>query len=811
MEIGLDGRIRTANELALRVLGYSLHELWGRPHAMLVPEEDRNLPEYRDLWRRLARGEHAAGLFRRRGRRGRDVWLQVTCSPILDPNGQPWKFVEYATDVTDEVLRRADLQGQVDAIQRTQCTVEYDMAGRVISANDRFLALTGYRLEDIIGQPHRIFMLAGAAESADHARHWADLAAGQSASGEFRRRRKDGSTIWISGTYHPILDPRGKPVKIVQYCADATERVATQQALRDNELKLRGLFELSPAGIALLDEASGRILEANGALAALLGLPEELVVGRDFSDFLVGSAYATVLAGLHGGHAGERLESVEVSIRSPGGLPSAALLSGMRSIDPGGQRRVWAIVQDISQRKLAERELERAAMTDSLTGLANRPAFLRALEGAVARYRDDPTARYGVLLLDFDRFKFVNDTLGHAAGDQLLQHIGDRLRGRVRTGPRAGAGGRSGGIAARFGGDEFAVLVADLQADAEIEVITERLLKSLAEPYALLGRQIHSSASIGVFVASDPALTADEVMQQADLAMYEAKHRGRNRAARFDEGMQARLRRRLTLESDLRDAIEAGALTVAYQPIVDLQTGRIDGAEALVRWTHPTLGVISPAEFVPIAEDANLIVALGARVLQSACETFQHWRRTDPGRAPRRISVNMSRVELALGDAYIERLRSVLAETGMPAESLLLEVTEREIMRNPALSLELMKRLKAVGVRLAMDDFGTGASSLSCLRDYPFDIIKIDRSFLADLEAQQDVLMVLHATVTLVENLGMASVAEGIERPAQVAVLQTIGCRYGQGFLFSKAVPGDQFLAIDALHAWHDAAPAPTG
>lgn len=267
----------------------------------------------------------------------------------------------------------------------------------------------------------------------------------------------------------------------------------------------------------------------------------------------------------------------------------------------------------------------------------------------------------------------------------------------------------------------------------------------------------------------------------------------------FDSQLEARFERRLTLENDLRLAIEDRALSVVYQPIVNLSTGTIESVEALVRWTHPTLGVVSPAEFVPIAEDVGLIESLGQHVLRTSIQDFLRWKRVDPSRSPRRLSVNLSRVELALAQAYIGRLAQVLSETHMPADCLTLEVTEREIMRDPVLSLDAMRRLKSLGVSLAMDDFGTGASSLSCLRDFPFDSIKIDRSFLANLEQQRDVLMVLHATVTLVDNLGMSSVAEGIERPTQVATLQAIGCRYGQGFLFSAGLPANRLLELDPL------------
>jgi EAL domain-containing protein (putative c-di-GMP-specific phosphodiesterase class I) len=262
----------------------------------------------------------------------------------------------------------------------------------------------------------------------------------------------------------------------------------------------------------------------------------------------------------------------------------------------------------------------------------------------------------------------------------------------------------------------------------------------------------------------------------------------------FDEAMHTRLTRHVTIESGLRKALGTPQLSLVYQPIVDLEAGRMVSAEALLRWEHPLLGPVSPAEFIPIAEESGLIVPLGDWVLRESCRQLIAWRRQDPERAPQTVSVNVSRAELALGPRLLDRIRATLERSGLPADALQLEVTEREVMRNPAASQQLMRELRAVGVRLAMDDFGTGTSSLACLRDYPFDTIKIDRSFVSDLAAGRDVLAVIHATITLVGNLEKDSVAEGVETASQVAILQSLGCRYAQGHYFSPPVPGERLL-----------------
>jgi EAL domain-containing protein (putative c-di-GMP-specific phosphodiesterase class I) len=277
--------------------------------------------------------------------------------------------------------------------------------------------------------------------------------------------------------------------------------------------------------------------------------------------------------------------------------------------------------------------------------------------------------------------------------------------------------------------------------------------------------------------------------------MYEAKRAGRSCWVMFDESMHTQLARTVGIESDLRRAIGTDELYLVYQPIIDLATGRVVSAEALLRWQHPTLGSISPAEFIPIAEESGLIIVLGRWVQQQACRALMNWRALDPDRAPASISVNVSRAELFLGDKLFVQLQETLEQSGLPPHCLTLEVTEREVMRNPEATIKLMHQIKAFGIKMSMDDFGTGTSSLGVLRHYPFDTIKIDRSFVSDLPGNKDVLAVIHATVNLIENLGMTSLAEGVETVTQAAVLHSLGCRLAQGYMFSRPIPPEQMLA----------------
>jgi diguanylate cyclase (GGDEF)-like protein/PAS domain S-box-containing protein len=566
----------------------------------------------------------------------------------------------------------------------------------------------------------------------------------------------------------------------------ATVGLALEQArLRDSESSFRSLFELSPVGIAMNDLASGRFLQVNDALLQSSGHSREELLAMTYWDITPPDYAAEEQVQIDSMTRTRRYGPYEKEYLRKDGSRYPVLLSGISLTDAQGRDVIWSIVQDISQRKAFESELADAARRDKLTGLANRTQFMERLQQLVARCKGGERLLFGVLFLDFDRFKMVNDTLGHDAGDELLRQIGQRLRTSLRGG-EDGAVENRGTLIARFGGDEFLVLLTDLSSSHVAERVAERLLNALAPAYTILGRDVHSTASIGIVTSEQCLESADAIVRNADVAMYEAKRDGRACSVVFNESMHVRLTRHVTIESGLRKALGTSQLSLVYQPIVELETGHTVSVEALLRWNHPVLGEISPSEFVPVAEESGLIVALGQWVLHEACLMLADWRSRDPASAPQSVSVNISRAELALGQRLLGRVRETLASTGLPAECLQLEVTEREVMRDPHASSSLMHDMRRLGVRLAMDDFGTGTSSLGCLHDYPFDVIKIDRSFVRDLAVNPDVLAVVHATLMLVENLGKGSVAEGVENAAQVAVLQSLGCRHAQGYFFSR-------------------------
>lgn len=389
-----------------------------------------------------------------------------------------------------------------------------------------------------------------------------------------------------------------------------------------------------------------------------------------------------------------------------------------------------------------------------------------------------------MLFLDFDRFKIINDSLGHDVGDLLLREISRRLEAATRAGDSLQGPAREN-TAARLGGDEFVVLLDGPTNPEDATMVANRLLEVFAHPYQLGIHKVHSTASIGVFTSDIHADSAEEVLRDADTAMYEAKLAGKARYVVFDVSMRQRVQNRLNLENDLRDALKAGQLFLMYQPIVSLQSGRLESFEALIRWKHPKRGLIFPSEFIPIAEDTGLILAIGEWVLREACGKFAQWRQSMGAAGPRSISVNLSRSQLML-PKLPETIRRILEEVGLPADCLHLEITEGMVMTDVVKATQMLHEIKATGVSLALDDFGTGHSSLSCLHLFPIDVLKIDRSFVANIDRGRDFVALVHSVAQLAHNLNIHVVAEGIETAEHTAALQAMECEFGQGYFFSR-------------------------
>lgn len=463
-----------------------------------------------------------------------------------------------------------------------------------------------------------------------------------------------------------------------------------------------------------------------------------------------------------------------------GGVLVSGLLFALILIQARSRERALGMVHEKTG------QLRHQAMHDALTGLPNRVLAIDRAEQMLARARRNhvPVA---ALYVDVDGFKHVNDTFGHAAGDELLRTVAARLESVVREGDTA----------ARLGGDEFVVLVEGSTLDAGPELVAERLLEVLRQPYDLNGRvrrQLSLTASVGI--AAGLRENADELLGDADVALYQAKAAGKNRWVVFHSAMQEAARDRLTIEMDLAEALGRNELFLLYQPTFDLQSGRVIGLEALLRWRHPTRGLLEPAEFIPIAEESRLIVPIGRWVLQEACCQAGIWRCKG---LSLEMAVNVSAQQLD-DDGLIEDVREALDASELDAGSLILEVTETTLMRDPKATAERLRKLKSLGVRIAIDDFGTGYSSLAYLRQFPADALKIDRSFISDIAASAESTALIHTLVQLGKALHIETLAEGIEEQVQLETLQREHCDRGQGFLFSRPLPVEEVERFLAPH-----------
>jgi diguanylate cyclase (GGDEF)-like protein/PAS domain S-box-containing protein len=795
-----DGRITDCNSAACRMLGLDADQLCGRrsvdPRWRSIREDGSELPgEQHYAMHTLRTGETVSdGIMGVETPEGTRVWLSVSTQLMDDAHTGRRTVISSFTDLT--LRKRAETEL---AIERARLAAALDGTGAGTwrwRIADGMLDVDSRWLEMVAGEPFG----TGCVAIGDWMRrlHPDDAALTVEAAAmhrcgvserfdvEVRVRNSRGHWSWVHCRGRiDSTDDDGRGQSMIGTLLDITARREAAIEFAIEQEKLQQLFELAPFGVALTDDEDSRVLDCNQALLDIVGMSRGELLRRtlreltplDYQEQWQQNSMVMDAAGRCGPFA------KEYEVADGRRVPVTVTAQRIRLAD--GSRAVWVVVQDMTARKLLEEGLHREARTDKLTGLANRAALMERIESAVAAARVSAREGFGLLFLDFDRFKLVNDTLGHAAGDELLCLIAERLRKALRK-PLGRDRGSS--FVARIGGDEFVVLVPWTSDLAAIDAVAQRLLESLAAPYLVNGSELQSSASIGVVSSAQGDLDASVVLRNADTAMYEAKRRGRGLAVVYDHSMHARLQREVLVERHLRHAIGLGEVSIVYQPIVDLETGELASVEALARWNSAELGEVSPNEFIPIAEDCGVIAELGAWALHEACDQFAEWVASHPD-ARATISVNLSRVQMGKPEHLLRMIENTLEATGLAPNRLQLEVTERDVMRDPTAVLVLMRHLRAIGVRLAMDDFGTGTSSLACLRDYPFDVIKIDRAFVGDLDSSAQVMALVHATMMLIENLGMTSVAEGVETRAQAAILQSVGCRLGQGWLFG--VPGE--------------------
>ncbi|MCB9851084.1 MAG: EAL domain-containing protein [Phycisphaerales bacterium] len=585
--------------------------------------------------------------------------------------------------------------------------------------------------------------------------------------------------VWLlgAGRYRAVSLAREMTVELAESKAHVEQALLEAEALR-NTIDEQSLVSIS--------DIDGTIIDVNERFCRTTGYAREELLGRNHRILSAGTHSPAFWKHVWTTICGGKSWHGEICSRAKDGRLFWVDATIAPFTDPCGQiQKFVAIRTDITERKRAEDQLRAAALTDNLTKMPNRTLFNARLKQAIARAETDASYHYAVLFLDFDRFKLINDSLGHSKGDRLLNEISERISTTLRG--KSSSASRRSDLAARLGGDEFVILLEGIANDDDAVVVAERMLEVLSEPYNLDTQTVQSTVSIGIVTSALGAMTSEEILRNADIAMYEAKAAGRGRYVMFDSWMLERVRMRHRLENDLCTAVENGEFHVAYQPIVCLRTGRILSFEALARWQHPELGPVSPGEFIPIAEETGRIVEVGAFVMEQACDVLKRLR-NGPGGENLSMNVNVSRRQLSEPD-FIPKLSELLNRLRIPPRCLRVEITESLVMAAPDSIAKSLNDLSAMGVRIHMDDFGTGLSSLSLLRDLPLDGIKIDRSFIDTATGNREAIAVLYAIISLGRDLCMTVTAEGIEDKDQLAMVLALECDLVQGYLFGQPEP----------------------
>ena len=671
-------------------------------------------------------------------------------------------------------------------------------AGRLLDANNALVQVLGYPDRETLLGANVGDIYYDPEDRQRWQRTVEDEEGSRIRSFETQVRRHDGRVIWVRFSLQTIRGEDGQVTRYEGALEDITDRRRAQDALQASEERFRALVQNASDMISILDP-DGSVLYASPSHQRLLGHSPEDFVGGNFLDFvhyedrpLVANALQCLVDLPH-----ENL-TIEYRCQHRNGTWLTIESTASNLLDHPSVLGLVLNSHDITDRKRAEERLLHDALHDELTGLPNRALFMDRLWQAVERSRREPDRLIAVLFLDVDQFKIVNDSLGHLVGDELLKQIAKALSSALRPMDTI----------ARIGGDEFAILLERGHEVEDAASVADRIHERLAAPINLGGHEVFITASIGIAICTPDYEKPEDLLRDADTAMYRAKSSGRACHVVFHRGMHHFVMARLQLESELRRAIERGQIEVHYQPFVDLGTGTVTGVEALMRWVHPRRGLILPDDFLTVAEETGLILPLGRYVLTQACQRVRHLQTKYPEHRKLRVSVNLSNKQFFQSDLH-EQIAEALAISGLEPEYLGLEITEGVIIRHAESATSRFSRLKSLGVQLYLDDFGKGYSSLNYLHRYPMDILKIDRSFVSRIGEEGGNLAIVAAIVNLGHQLGMKVVAEGIQSLEHVAKLRGMGCEYGQGFFFSHPVDGDEVeeLITRAVHEWPSPVP----
>ncbi|MCB9496118.1 MAG: EAL domain-containing protein [Fibrobacteria bacterium] len=785
-----------------RRLGWIEADLVGRDLSTLVHPEDWEgirlqlshvIPYPNSMIRLEFRLLHARGTWSN---------LDATFCNLLGVPGMD-SLVIQAQDITrfklaEEALRFAEEKYRGIFENAVEGIFQSSPEGRFLSANPALARLYGYEspshlIHSVRDIAHDIYV-----EESGRPRFLEQMDAEGAVQGyEARVRRRDGTVIWISENARAV---RGSDDAILYFegtVEDITARREAEDALRTSQERYALAAQGSNGGLWEWDLVLDRVYYSP-RWATLVGASESELSDRpdEWWDRVHPRDIDLLRQEIQSHLKGQTPHfECEYRILHKDGTWRWVLSRGMVLRSPEGRPlRMAGSVEEVTARKRVEEQLMQGALYDGLTGFPNRALLLDRARRALVRSRKSDDIHYvGVILLDIDRFKLVNDSLGHEAGDELVVAVGQAIEECLNARDTV----------ARLGGDEFAILMEGYSDLSVFTRMTESVLTRVALPVRLRGQELYVTMSAGIAISERSQDQPEDLLRDAEAAMYKAKGQGKGRHVVYNPGMHEYAVAHLEMESALRRGVEREEFRVYYQPILDLEDGSLAGFEALVRWAHPEKGIVSPVVFIPLAEETGLIVEIGRQVLRESCRQLAHWRSLQGGLDDIWISVNISVKQFALHD-IVDQVRSILQETGLPGECLKLEITESVIMDNSADASQKVLGLKELGIRLSIDDFGTGYSSLSYLHQFPFDTLKIDRSFVMRLGDAPERAAIVRTIIQLAQNLDMETVAEGVETRFQLGGLRSMGCRFGQGFLFGKPMP-----AVEAFHWFGKSFPIP--
>ncbi|WP_192805328.1 sensor domain-containing protein [Noviherbaspirillum aerium] len=795
--INLSGVVQSWNAHAETLLGWSsTHAVGKRLKDLILPPEakasyDEMLPP--PSWKSKHPVRQQKSIIPARHKEGHRLSLVVEMTPLenreeilFQCNLQDTHFSEAANELSSPlqhelVAMQAAVARLMQCAQDIVCIV--DSNGHIRKASPATQSILGYKPDELVGTCiYDLFRFTGDKEAA---RQVLTSAPNFPTTIEVHAVHKDGRNLHIRWTFQWYSDAR------VTYCVgrDVTLEKTTIFAIRERDERFRSLFEHHPDGVFQID-MHGRLQTCSATFCTLTGYSLSELQGKRYFRLLRHDEIpklALRAIRIRGGHA----QRIETTGRRKDGTQYDVMVMVMPLMVEGQMVGFHGMARDISAVKESERRVEYLSTRDVLTGLPNRALLMDRLQHALSK-ADRHGHTVGVLFMDLARFKAVNDSFGHAQGDDVLRIIGDRLKHTVRGVDTIG----------RYGSDEFIVIVEDIGSVPDLINIGRNLIQAVERPIDIEGHKIYMGVNIGCSLYPRHADNAATLVRNADLAMYEAKSIGPGAFRLFTADMNERVKVRLVGESQLRRALESKELVVHYQPRIDMRTHRVVGAEALVRWQHPERGLVPPNEFIPLAEELGLIGRLGEWVLHTACRQNRHWQ--DMGFMPIKISVNLSPLQLMSGSSLVSEMRTALLDNDLDPQWLELEITESTLMQNVEATLSMLAEIRSSGVSISIDDFGTGYSSLSYLRRLPVNTLKIDQSFIRDLTTNRDGAAIVSATIALAHTLQLKVVAEGVNNKEQVEFLQAHECDEAQGYLLGRPVPAEEMaLRLDKslMHA----------